>query len=471
MSKISMSTIALIVLSTLAILPCAHTRAFAEENSQIEDPTVTWAYVVHAGLGGGVSVVDAETHMLITRIPIGVEDIFDVAVTPDGRFAYVSSNGTDSLFVIRTSDNTLIDEVAKVSGPRGLDITPDGEYIYVASKYTNEVTIVRLSDKHMETVAVEFDEPSDVAITADGEFAYVVGGVFQQQGSVSVIRTSDNSLVGTVSVGITTLNVAVTPDGIAYVTNYGLRLEEMSGEVSVITVHDSKVELIKRIPTDPTIRGIDICTRPDGQFAYVGNRLRNEVIVIETSENTVLPETVSIPDVIGVFGGPQPRWVAITPDGNYAYVTLHGTGQVAVISTADNELIDLVNIGPSGAPADAVGTIAIDIAEIPFTRKQVMALAGELKDEIDDLTWTDFRLIGRREKLWVELKDVLSKEAGLLIKLIAGAQYRWAIIPLRRIQPLNLRQDITRWLVSDTAEILIGKLNMISSMLRKLPLI
>lgn len=462
-----MSAVAFIALSMLAISPCAHMQARAE-NGQSDDPTVTWAYVVNGGLGGSVSVIDAETHMLITRIPIGVEDIFDVAVTPDGRFAYVSGGrNTDSLFIIRTSDNTLIDEVTGVLSPHGLDVTPDGVYLYVASRETNEVAIVRLSDKHKEAVAVGFDEPIDVAITADGEFVYVVGGGFEQQGNVAVFRTSDNSLVGTVSVGITTLNVATTPDGIAYVTNYGVWNEDLSGEVSVVAVRDNEVELVGRISADFGTRGIDIT--PDGQFAYVGNR-QNEVFVIETSENTVLPETVSIPDVIGVFMGPQPRWVAVTPDGKFAYVTLHGTAQVAVISTTDNELTDLVNIGPSGVPADAVGTIAIDIAQIPFTKKQVMTLADKIKHEIDDLTMQDFKQPWRG-KSWLTLKQILSREAGLLIKLVARDRYRWAILPLRRVMPLNLRELITRWLESDTASILIGKLNMLSSMLRKLPLI
>ncbi len=66
-----------------------------------------------------------------------------------------------------------------------------------------------------------------MAITPDGAYVYVTnefGG-----NKVSVINTSSNTVVATVSVGNNPMDVAVTPDGAyAYVANSG------DGTVSVI---------------------------------------------------------------------------------------------------------------------------------------------------------------------------------------------------------------------------------------------
>ena len=221
--------------------------------------------------------------------------------------------------------------------PFGLDITPDGAYIYVASRDVGEVTIVRVSDNTVMGTVPVGDHPLTVAVTPDGAFAYVANSVAD---TVSVIRTSDNMVISTVPVGIYPMDVAITPDGaFAYVTNYD------SGDVSVIRTSDNTV--VDTVPAGDGPRGIDIT--PDGAFAYVANRLTNDASVIRTSDNMVVASVSTAPA--------EPRWVAITPDGDYAYVTLHTTAEVAIIRTVDNALIDRVPVGD--------GPVGIDIAVIP----------------------------------------------------------------------------------------------------------
>lgn len=93
----------------------------------------------------------------------------------------------------------------------------------------------------------------------------------------------------------------------------------------------------------------DVAITPSGEYAYVTNGGSNSVSVINTATNTV---TSTVP--VGV----APFAVAIIPDGQYAYVTNGGSASVSVIATATNTVAATINvgIGPYGvaiSPDDA----------------------------------------------------------------------------------------------------------------------
>ena len=67
-----------------------------------------------------------------------------------------------------------------------------------------------------------------------------------------------------------------------------------------------------------------VAITPNGDYAYVANYYNNTVSVISTSTNTVV-KTITV--------GTAPDGVAITPNGNYAYVTNYNSGTLSVIRT------------------------------------------------------------------------------------------------------------------------------------------
>ncbi|MDR0373668.1 MAG: YncE family protein [Nitrososphaerota archaeon] len=99
-------------------------------------------------------------------------------------------------------------------------------------------------------------------------------------------------------------------------------------------------------PESPTtITGLNqpfaVALTPNGQFAYVTNGGSSLVSAINTASNTI---TASIPVGISPFG------IAVTPDGKYVYVTNGGSASVSVISTTTNTVLTtiIVGIGPYG---------------------------------------------------------------------------------------------------------------------------
>jgi YVTN family beta-propeller protein len=141
-------------------------------------------------------------------VPVGAVP-YDVAVTPDGRFAYVAnaaSTATEALSVIDTAANSVVASVALEEGSQGVAIHPDGRFVYVAHGPSNSVSVVDVAtNTRVASVAVGLN-PVRVAVTPDGRFAYVTN---QDSGSVSVIDTASNTVVASVPVGL-------LPQGVAF---------------------------------------------------------------------------------------------------------------------------------------------------------------------------------------------------------------------------------------------------------------
>src|SRR5262249_51420063 len=118
----------------------------------------------------------------------------------------------------------------------------------------------------------------------------------------------------------------------AYVTNYNF-----VGTGSVIDTATNTVVATIGVGSFP----LSVAVTPNGQRAYVTNQSSNNVSVIDTATNAVMA-TVPV--------GLAPQGVAITPDGKLAYVANGGaagfvTNTVSVIDTATNSVVATVTVG------------------------------------------------------------------------------------------------------------------------------
>jgi YVTN family beta-propeller protein len=103
-----------------------------------------FAYVANYNSGGSgtVSVIDTATNMVVATVPVGSTPIA-VAVTPDGKHAYVVNQGSSpGVSVIDTASNTVVATISAGSGPTGVAVTPDGKHAYVANTGSNNVLVI-----------------------------------------------------------------------------------------------------------------------------------------------------------------------------------------------------------------------------------------------------------------------------------------------------------------------------------------
>jgi YVTN family beta-propeller protein len=123
--------------------------------------------------------------------------------------------------------------------------------------------------------------PVGVAISPDGARAYVTNA---NDNTLSVIDTATNTVIATISAGnyyYGAWKVALTPDGArAYVTNYA------TGVNTVSVINTVTRTLIATISVGSAPLGVAL-TR-DGEHAYVTNQGSSNVSVIDTATNTVI---------------------------------------------------------------------------------------------------------------------------------------------------------------------------------------
>ena len=88
-------------------------------------------------------MVDTASNTLVgTPITVGSGPT-GVAVTPDGKHAYVANNGSNNVSVIDTVTNTVVGTPIPVgNSPLGVAITPDGKHAYVANNGSNNVSVI-----------------------------------------------------------------------------------------------------------------------------------------------------------------------------------------------------------------------------------------------------------------------------------------------------------------------------------------
>ncbi len=89
------------------------------------------------------------------------------------------------------------------------------------------------------------------------------------------------------------------------------------------------------IPVGTSPRGVAVT--PDGNHAYVANVISNNVSVIDTSTNTVVETPILV--------GDSPSLVAVAPDGKQAYITNLTSNNVSVIDTASDTVTATVPVG------------------------------------------------------------------------------------------------------------------------------
>ena len=190
-------------------------------------------------------------------------------------------------------------------------------YAYIADSTTNTVSVIRTSDKTVIKTIKVGNSPHGIAVSPFGNNVYVSN---EADGTVSVIETNTHTVSDTVKVGNYPRGIAVDPnDAYVYVANYA------DNTVSVITTYDDDENIVSAtINVGAGPYGVEAGV--DGVYIYVTNKLDNTLSIIRTDDNSVI-------DTIGI----GPSGVVAAPGGQYIYVSNSDSNTVSVIQALDND--------------------------------------------------------------------------------------------------------------------------------------
>lgn len=277
---------------------------------------------------GAVCVIDTVTSLITATIPIGLlEGGGEIAISPDGRYAYVpnwdTSSGSGAVTVIDTATNAVVKNISTNGGrtTRGIAFAPDGRHAYALIPKTEWGTpnVVCVIDTASQEVIAGIDVTHDlkgITITPDGRHGYV--SISYDPTALIDLATNEVSfLPGYIVYGW--FRMAITHDSRrAYLVHEG----EAGLHLADLDTHQAMV-------TFGTVgRPTDLAIAPDGHRVYVTQSSGSgmaDLWVIDADTNKFRPYLTWSGDA---------RAITIAPSGMRAYVTDWRTRAVVVVPIA-----------------------------------------------------------------------------------------------------------------------------------------
>ncbi|MGW7575089.1 IPT/TIG domain-containing protein [Streptomyces sp. NPDC054765] len=313
------------------------------------------AYVANFG-ANTVTVLDTSTPTPTFVATItGFSSPFGVAILPDGLHAYVTNLGAGTISVVDTTTNAIVGSPITVgAAPRGVRILPALNRAYVANSGADSVSVINTNTNAVIT-AVPLPAgsgPNELAISPNGTQVYVANF---GNGTVSVIDVATNTAFPGTTAAPGAAAVAFHPNPAAnraYVTSL----------TNVLVLNTAVTPPTVVTPIGGFSNAGGVVVSQDGLDAFVANAGNNTVGVIDTTTNTLLAPPLTV--------GNAPFGEAITPDGNYLYVTNQNDGTLSVV-----QIRPIVSaIAPSSGPQS--GGTPIHIFGSGFTNATSANLGG-----------------------------------------------------------------------------------------------
>ncbi|EJP85811.1 YncE family protein [Bacillus cereus] len=153
-----------------------------------------FAYIAGAK---NVFVLDTESNTIVKTIDIYPSaTLARIVITPDEKLAYITNFDSNELLVIDLTANILLTKIELVNSTTDIAITPDGKFAYCVGG--NNLWIIEVST-NMVVNTLEFGENLwTIAITSDGRLAYI--GDYSN--SVYIVDTLSNTLLGKIDVEV-----------------------------------------------------------------------------------------------------------------------------------------------------------------------------------------------------------------------------------------------------------------------------
>jgi YVTN family beta-propeller protein len=299
------------------------------------------------------ALVNPATYEVAAKLPTG-KGPHEVAVSPDGRWAFVANYGSFAVF-------------------------REGERPQMQPG--NTITVLDLQERkvHATWDLGEFKQPHGIAASRDARLVWVTC-----EGTQAVVEL--DAATGKIlrhwktAQNVSHMVVPTRDEKKLYVANIG------SGSVTVI---DRATNAVKSIPTGQGAEGIDVS--PDGREVWVANREMERpvgsIVVLDTATDEIVARLES--------GGRMPIRVKFTPDGKEVLVSNARSNTVTVFDAAARKLVATIEVGavpvgiqmsPDGKRAFVANTNANQVSVLDVPGRKVLR-AFATGTEPDGMAW------------------------------------------------------------------------------------
>jgi DNA-binding beta-propeller fold protein YncE len=243
--------------------------------------------------------------------------ISSVVAGLDGAKLYLAVPDDDRVLVMRTTDFSVVDEIAVGSAPQFMMLSLDGQCLYVADAGADSVVLIRTSDDSITGKVAVGREPRCMAQSPGGAFLYSAN---MWEDSIAVVRVLDRSVTAKFHTDSVPVALAVSEDG--------SRLYVVSSAESTVAVFDAATHLVLtklKLPSYGTCIGVT----QDGREVMAGSASGAEgtgacLSVISTAQNAI-DRSISL--------DATPLSIVMSSNGAYAFAPtaeFHGTPVIRI---------------------------------------------------------------------------------------------------------------------------------------------
>jgi YVTN family beta-propeller protein len=306
-----------------------------------------------------VAVLDSASRKVLRHIAVG-RSPQHLELSPDDSRLYVANAISNDVSIIDTESDTVIATAATGRRPLLPCVASDGT-VYLPSGPDETVTTLTAGGHVLGTVGVGAS-PHDVAVSPDARWAYQPNTAGN---NLTIIDGRTHRTAGEIPVGTGPGHVAFTPDG-----RYAFVANTLSDDLSVIEV--AKHE---RVATIEAGVGAHLpMLSHDGKLGYVADFVSDDLAVWDAQR---LEPLGRIP--VGIY----PHAFGISPDDRWLVVSNTGESSVCVVDATERRTVARLDVGggpghvafdPDGECAFVACQITNQVAAIDFRRQRLVDL-------------------------------------------------------------------------------------------------
>jgi YVTN family beta-propeller protein len=296
-----------------------------------------------------LSLLDPETGQREVSIAEGVPKMVahEVAVSPDGRMAYlplygdagVGRPGTDgdTMLVVDLVKRAIVNRMSFGRGvrPHCIVYEPVTGLLYVTTELGESVTLIDPKTlRIVGTIATKQAQSHMLALSHDGRRGYTanVGA-----GTVSVLDLTTRRFITSIPISAMTQRISISNDDATVIT-----ADQTTPRMALI---DTATNRLRGWLPLPAVGYGSVFTK-DGQWLLVTMPGAGELAVVDW-------KTQEVRHVISV--GPRPQEVILRPDGKVAYVSCFGGRQAVAVDVGTWTVTERMD---SGEKADGMAWAA-----------------------------------------------------------------------------------------------------------------
>jgi YVTN family beta-propeller protein len=245
---------------------------------------------------------DVDSKKLLASAPTGI-DPREVAVTPDGRTAFVSDFGdhknTVSVFDVGSRSARPRIPIKKAWGPHGLAVSSDGKTLFVTCEKSRAIVLVDVATgRERRKFSNSMTGSHMLTLSPDDLWLFVVNTV---DDNVTIYDAKNGALERHILVGDHPEGAAVTPDGKElWVTAQG------SNAVTIVNLETRKKDGVIPCRGTPSRVGFT----PDGARAVVTCASMGHVFVIDAADRSIVERIATGDTPYGLSIGGGYAWIA-----------------------------------------------------------------------------------------------------------------------------------------------------------------